>query len=764
VVNTLEALHVTARPAWVPTWRKAAWPLVTSVVVTALALLVLLRDPYYYYTDDAAAQILPMWYSLGEHVRSGQWPIPLDVHSWMGGNLAIEALYGIWNPVYALLWITISLIPNLFVAAVLVRVVAFVLLALGCYGLAREYGAARWAASAMAVALPLFGSLLYFNAAKWPAALVAFIWIPYVWWAARRASRGATNVWWAFLLGALAVPAGNPYALLALSVALLGLFLETVLRRHWAGVGRLAALGVGLMCVAPLIYLPLLLSADVTWRTPHAIGYSGMLTPHARDLINLSLPGYVPGIPGVGDAAIYFCWFALPLAPWLDWSVLRRRWRELFGALFVAVVFALMARGPSELWMFRWPLRVVHYGYLGAAVVFAVLLTAGLCTNYLRTRIAVTVALAVITGGTATVLNHRTPAALQRDWLSLALIAALTAVAFWAHHRGGRRWLGASLQAGTAIAFVAQLFWFFGYHGAAPYYFPTSVAQQQANYANRYHGEILQIANTTIIGPPNQPREAWRDLVPGNLYRTAHVDSINAYTGIGFRSFSNALCLNYAGLACANAYPALWRPEAGTTTPLADFLRLDTVVVQRKLIDNPQVPNGWQVTERNDRITVLQRQHPVPWPAGRLSWASPGVRVTANSTPDDRDETVNFTSGPQQAPGRLIFARLAWPGYQATVDNRPVPVHATPSGLLEVDLPSGVTSGRLQVTWAPPGLSLGLALAALGVLVAIAAGVTQEMGRRRRRVSIPALRGKQLPAAPQPATSSASLTGSRDGA
>jgi hypothetical protein len=750
VVNTLEVLHVTARPSW----RKVAWPLVTAVVVTAMALLVLLRDPYYYYTDDAAAQILPMWYSLGEHVRSGQWPMLLDVHSWMGGNLAIEALYGVWNPVYALLWVTISLIPNLFVAALLVRIVAFVLLALGCYGLAREYGAARWAASTMSVVLPVVGSLIYFDAAKWPAALVDFVWIPYVWWVARRASRGATNVWWAFLLGALAVTAGNPYAMLALCVVLLGLFIETALRRNWAGVGRLTALGVAVVCVAPLVYLPLVLGADDTWRTPQGIGYSGMLTPHTRDLINFSLPGYVPTIPGVGDAAVYFCWFALPLAPWLNWSVLRRRWRELFGGLFVAAVFALMARGPSELWMFRWPLRVLHYGYLGAVVVFAVLLSAGLCTNYLRTRIAVTVALAVVTGGTATVLHHRTPAALQRDWLSLALVAALTAAAFWAHHRGGRRWLGASLQAGTVIAFVVQLVWFFGYHGAAPYYFPTSVAKEQANYANRYRGEIIQIANTTIIGPPDQAREAWRDLMPGNLYRTAHVDSVNAYTGIGFRRFSNALCLSYSGLACANAYPALWKPEPGTTTQLADLLRLDTVVVQRKLIDSPQVPNGWQVTERTDRITVLQRQRPVPWLAGRLSWASPGVRVTANSTPDDQHENVDFTSGPRPGPGQLIFARLAWPGYHATVDNREVPVHATSSGLLEVDLPSGLTSGQVRISWEPPGVSLGLALAGSGVLLALATGVIQGIGRRRRRGSGPMLPGgaARLPAASQPIT------------
>ena len=689
----------------------------------ALAQLPLLRDPWFYYTDDAATQVFPMWHHLGEQVLSGHWPLLLDLHSWMGGNLAVEALFGVWNPANAVLWVFVSISPNLALAALVVRTVTFVALAMGCYGLAREYGAARWASSAVAVTLPFCGSLFYFDAPKWPAALVAGVWIPYLWWAGRRMARGETNAIWVFTLGALAVTAGNPYTMLAVCIVLLGLIVERAVLKSWRSVRDLIIVSAAIGCVAPLVYLPLVFSSNVTWRGPSGIGYSGVLTPHLRDLVNSSIPSYVPGIPNVFDAAVYFCWFAFPLAMWLDWGVLRRRWRELTGVLVVGALFLFIARGPSEMWMFRWPLRVVHYGYLAGAVLLAVLLSAGLRTDHFRRRVAGMAALA----GMNVVLVYLTaqnPQTLHRDALSLVVLALLTVAAVWAYHKRGARWLVAVLHLGTAITFALQVFWFLGYHGATPYYFPTSAAQARAGFEHRYTGQVMQVADTNIIGPPDQPREAWRDLLPGNLYQLAGVDTLSSYTGMGFRPFSDATCMRYAGQTCPQIYPFLWQVTPGTGVPLADLLRLDTVVVQRKLIDAPSVPAGWRVSERNDRVTVIQRTTPASWPGGRLSWTTPGLRTASDSAPDDRHEVVHFTRD-GRTPARLIFSRLAWPGYTATAGDVELPTRVGPAGLLEVDLPPGVNSGQIDIAWAPPGMRAGLAIGAAGLLAAVALGAIQ---------------------------------------
>src|SRR5690349_21986940 len=73
-------------------------PVAVALLVTGMALLPASRNPRFYLTDDSAAQFLPSWYHLGELLRSGQFPL-LDPTLWAGGNIAAEALFGIWNPV-----------------------------------------------------------------------------------------------------------------------------------------------------------------------------------------------------------------------------------------------------------------------------------------------------------------------------------------------------------------------------------------------------------------------------------------------------------------------------------------------------------------------------------------------------------------------------------------------------------------------------------------------------------------------------------------
>ena len=148
-------------------------PLAVAVLTAAMALIPALRDHRFYLTDDSAAQFLPSWYHLGELLRSGQFPL-LDPTLWAGGNIAAEALFGIWNPVLLATMVFVSLVPNLIVASVVVKTFFLVLLALGVYGLAREYDVPRGLAAVAGVTVPFAGVTLYFDAASWSSGLTAF--------------------------------------------------------------------------------------------------------------------------------------------------------------------------------------------------------------------------------------------------------------------------------------------------------------------------------------------------------------------------------------------------------------------------------------------------------------------------------------------------------------------------------------------------------------------------------------------------------------
>jgi hypothetical protein len=225
-------------------------------------------------------------------------------------------------------------------------------------------------------------------------------------------------------------------------------------------------------------------------------------------------------------------------------------------------------------------------------------------------------------------------------------------------------------------------------------------------------------------------------LLFGNLPRavlTGDRESVVSYTGMGFQDFQDAFCTDYRGNFCPQAWDRLWAPAGeGIGVPLVDAMRVSTVVLQRSLrpdVADAPPPAGWHVAVRDTVRTVWVRDRPLTGP-GRVSWSSPGVQVRADGSAP-QTETVRYSSA---TGGRLLLARLAWPGYTATVDGRRVSTSLGPAGLLRVELPAG--QHELEVRYRAPGLAAGQAAA----LVALAAAlvhtavwcVTALRGRRRR--------------------------------
>ena len=358
-------------------------PVGVAVLTAAMALIPALRDHRFYLTDDSAAQFLPSWYHLGELLRSGQFPL-LDPTLWAGGNIAAEALFGIWNPVLLATMVFVSLVPNLIVASVAVKTFFLVLLALGVYGLVREYEVPRGLSAVAAVTVPFAGVTLYFDAASWSSGLTAFAFVPWFWWTLRRSARGELTPIVPFVAGYLAMTAGNPYGALGACLAVVGLAVEFAWTKRWAPVRRTLLGGIAVGLVAPLTYLPLVLTQPVTYRSESKIGNSGLMVPGLGDLLNASTPSFAAWVdafekPYLTVPATYLAWYALPLLPWLRYRAIVDAFASRMAVPVYTVIGLAFSVGPSEAWMFRWPLRVVPYFVLPAAVLLAIALAQGLC-------------------------------------------------------------------------------------------------------------------------------------------------------------------------------------------------------------------------------------------------------------------------------------------------------------------------------------------------------------------------------------------------
>jgi hypothetical protein len=708
-----------------PEW---LWALGVGGITALICMIPQWRGEFFYYVGDQHEQFAPLWHHFGEQLREGRWPT-MDPAGWMGGNYAAEALTGIWNPLNLLNFVVVSFFDNLSLASFVVMLEILAILGVGAFLLAREYGAHRIPAAVLGTAVPVSGFTLWYEASGWPAGLMAFTWVTHFWWSARRHSRGHLTPVVPFAFGFLAVTTGNPYATLGVIVVLTALSVELLLQRQWRRLANLVLVGTCVGTVALLVFLPLLGTSEVTSRQQLAeIANDTFLVPDLGDLAAASSPTYLPSIANWNGALLetlpstYFCWFLLPLAPWLRWHTLRPLARSAPSVFVVGVTYLAATLGPSNLWLFRWPIRLIEYLYLALAVLVAVVLSAGLATDRPRRRATASAVLAV---GGAYLAWAVQPAEYNRIHLAgLLLVGVLITGALLAYRLRGSPAFGAVLVVGTACVVALQTSVF---PQPAPQRAPAyDVARIEAGTAG-YEGTVLQLASLSGV-TSEQMRSG--EIMFGNLPRAAGLDTISSYTGMGFLEFATALCMDYRSATCPEAFDRLWQPAGrGVPAPLVDVLRVSTLVLQNSLL--PEVvrqapPPGWSVADRTAARIVWTRDEPLP-DRGRVSWTSPGVEVVTADAAAQR-EVVDYRA---TAPGRVVFARLAWPGYTASVDGRPVELTPGPVGLVAVDVPAGAHTLVLEFT--SPGLRVGLAAVTLATLVVLLQAVILGVGGRRRR-------------------------------
>ena len=362
-------------------------PLAVALLVAAMALIPALRDHRFYLTDDSAAQFLPSWYHLGELLRSGQFPL-LDPTLWAGGNIAAEALFGIWNPVLLATMVFVSLVPNLVVASVVVKTVL--------PGAARARRlrpgprvrrAARVLPPSPPSPCPFAGVTLYFDAASWSSGLTAFAFVPWFWWTLRRCARGELTPLVPFVAGYLAMTAGNPYGALGACLAVVGLCVEFAWTQavgagppHAAGRDRRRPRGAADLPAAgahPVRHVPERLE-DRQQRAHGARAGRPAQRVHAQlRRLGGRLRAPVPDRPGDLPGLVRRSRCCPGCATARSSDALASR----MAVPVYTVIGLAFSVGPSEAWMFRWPLRVVPYFVLPTAILLAIALAQGLAAD-----------------------------------------------------------------------------------------------------------------------------------------------------------------------------------------------------------------------------------------------------------------------------------------------------------------------------------------------------------------------------------------------
>lgn len=704
--------------------------MVAVVLAGIAAPLAVTRN--FYYWDDTAGAAVGVWQRIGGQVLAGHFPV-LETDMWRGGNFAAEAATGMWNPVMVGLMVITHPLDNIALAITVAKAALFVILALGLYVLTREYGAGRWPAALVGTAMALSGYTLYMDGTSWINGLAITAFTPWLWWAARRHLEGRGSILWSVLAGYLLVSTGNPYGMLAFGGVMGALGVEMVIRGKARKLWWIAAQIVVGLLVAVIIYLPFLMTSSIGNRAQSATHNDEFMAPGLSDLLGMSTPGFQPyiqmfGAPYMTFPGLYLGWFVLPLAPWLRWRRLGEAWRVWSGAAAFGLFYLLLVLGPSQIWMFRWPARLLPFLTLAIFVILARALTGGLQRDHRGARWAVSSGLIVM--GAWQAYSDRPE---HSTWaiLSAVGVGLLTAVFLRVRSVRGRGYAVGAV--GLLGVLALQLYWMPSNASVTNYDFPATRSQMQENFGGRYEGLTIQVADLfKLPRDATEPEGAWRDILFGNTYSVSGVESTTAYTGIGFTTHDSALCLNYFGATCRDAWFTLWEKPKGEDVPLVDMLGARTVVVQKTLVASPQTPEGWEKTEETRYVNVFRRTAPLSFPEGRVSTYGRAVEVSADMG-RGTSETVAVSSGVGSVHDRtLTFSRLAWPGYAVTLDGAELEPVVGSAGLLQVVLPENVKSGELAVGFTPPGWELGLTCLGVATLIAIALSVFDHVRRRRR--------------------------------
>ncbi|NKX88688.1 hypothetical protein [Nocardia coubleae] len=693
------------------------WAGLVVVAVLAGYIAVLLGDARHFYTDDTEAQYVPMWQLLGAELRAGRFPamVPWE---WMAGNYSLEEA-GLYNPAQLLVYLLAPSFDNLAGYATAVKFVFSAIAALGVFRICLAYGArAPWAALA-GVAFPFSGWFLFFDEASWFTSQTGTAWLVHAWASAVLYARKRSGPipLFVFLYLALTIQYVFPAVEAALMIVAVAAG-EYLYQRKWVPVLRMLT-AAGLAALASLIAnLPLLLSSQATWRGDvSTIHNDPFLTVPWSESLNASLPSTVPAFTAWWGHVqplpmVYIAWFVVPALAFIDWKAAAKAASEWSGIALFGVATLMWTAGPGAIGPLRWPARVLPMLAIAVLVLVCVLLSRYGAFASSRRRYA---AAGALIGLLFIRSFSAAPELLVRHVLAVVAVVAMGAGALWlARHRGVAAAATAMIAATMPIAF-AQV-------AAAPetplsYGFPERRSEMLAAFPD-FGGRTLQLADRIAVRDEERTLAGtYGSIALGSYAKNMGLQYVNGYTPVGHAAFAGLLCMAWDGGTCPDAYRRVFAVEPSTDTPIVDLMRLDRVVLQRAQYPDAgekPAPPGWAFVRypgHEHQIWVLERVNPLPSPGDMIAHES-GVHATVMPEAGLTNRaTVSSGTG-----GRIVFSRLAWPGYTATLGPSEIPTRAVAGTFLAVDIPPGTHNAELTITWRPPGLSISLTAALLAVL------------------------------------------------
>jgi hypothetical protein len=741
-----------------PAARRRSWPavLLSAAIVAGLFTLLFLRNHRFAYIDDRQADGVAKLVDMGRILQSGEWPW-LSTNAVNSGGYAVEYQNGVFNPVNLAFGVLMGDLDDAAFASFLHLLAHLVLLAGAAAWLGRTVGLDTAWAVAFGVSVG-FQPYTVFWGAAWYQAIVSFSWFVLAVAAAVALHRtGRSWHGWLLLVATyLCHQSGWP-----LAIPVLGLFVGAlVVVRLVTGSPRgatawLAAWYAGGALASLVGLYPLVRSFEFASRSSSISNTSNFNVAPLEGLVHAADPSYWGWFANFDGYLLqdlphfYVAWFLLPVLvfwrPGPAWT--RPPVRALvLAAVGLLIVTALGALGPERFLVFRFPTRFLQYSGFFLLLAVALLVAHGSFT-FTRRRAAVLGVLLVVQVGNALQAHPDGPGRIVGlgallTGLCLAMVvlrAAVLATGRWrpiarvASTRGS----DAVVAVGTVVVLAAVAYLHPMARGV-DWGFPHDLTAVDPLSREDY---TLWFGNyPPLVEPDELPSPADDVAAFYEEYRASSMGllvgdrQVNGYSPLAHRFLREHLPIDDQGNFGDTGAELFTAVDPATGLPWLDLLRVDQVVAllgPRDALLGASLDASWQRVAEGS-YTATYRRAPYDLP-GLVSYAAPPVAVAPREAcPVQHSRECVDVSVSGDAPGRIVFARLWFPGYAATLDGEPVDVVRHDGTLVAVDLPPGA-DGELVVSYRSPGF---VPLAALAV--AVVAGLAVAQLALRRRAGAPA--------------------------
>ncbi|MCF6736808.1 hypothetical protein [Blastococcus sp. KM273129] len=729
------------------------------LLLQLLQLLVLARlAPRFFWLDDSQGQFGPMLWWMGQHLEGGRPPL-MAPELGMAGNLAADMQYGALDPLHWGLMALSRLTDDFLVLSWGFAALCVILLGSGVLTVLRSYGVPGWLAVAGALGVASSGFFLWYGGSWWPL-MWSVAWLPWFWWGLAVPRRVGPLVLglstWALLAS------GNPYVLF-FALALVGgqAFEQIRDGGTWRvllrplGVARIAAAFGGLLIALPTLLTTVELSSYMSRLDPDpVIGNAAFGVTNLADVLlggptllgqTNSFGGTVPLVP-----AMYTLVVAVAAVAFVEWRrAIRSPGVVTAGVVYLlAVVFTQL---PTVVAMFRYPFRylvvvqvvlplLVLIGLraaprftrgrlvaAGALVLAQTLLATFRAPVFLRWHVLAGVLTAVAVAALVVALRGPARADRRRTWAASAVVVAIS----WGTVFLGEQMMVSLQERRNALDGVTA-------EAGVPFRSLPPGRDLGTTVAAYEERSLGTDGSATVITYGFEGDMGWSDGVlrsNGNLVAD-FLTGTGSYA-VWHAALNERWCRTYEGATCED--PAeLLSPAGDTGTSWLELMSEDTVLLDRDAPEPLQdyFARAWTVGEQRDEYVEYRREDDLP---GRVTAAS-GVEVAeadVERLAHSGEPLGTYTVSTGDDGGWLAFRIPYWPGLEATLDGEPVEVGTVEDAVLRVELPAGVTSGTLAISYTPIGERLLLPATAAG-LVLVLAGWAWAVLAGRRDAEVPA--------------------------